>query len=96
MGTIEFFEDSVEVDALIIADGLGMEAAVLQEQMRKGKVTGRCEHGIDEDEGRYRLTFFTERRRLRLVIDKTGKLLQRSVIDFGNRPLPARTRKPGS
>jgi hypothetical protein len=73
-----------------------MEAAVLQERMRAGKITGRCEHGIDEDEGRYRLTFFTERRRLRLVIDKTGKVLQRSVIEFGNRPLPPRVRKPGS
>jgi hypothetical protein len=96
MGTIEFLDGSVEVDALIIADGLGMEAAVLQERMRKGEVTGRCEHGIDEDEGRYRLTFFTERRRLRLVIDKAGKVLQHSVIDFGNRPLSARARKPGS
>ena len=72
-----------EIDAAIIADGLEIDASSVQQRMRDGTVTSRCERGIDSDEGRYRLTFFTERRRLRLIVDEAGKVLQRSTIDFG-------------
>jgi hypothetical protein len=34
-------------------------------------------------------------RRFQLVIDSTGKILKRSVIDFGDKALPAALRKPG-
>jgi hypothetical protein len=52
--------------------------------MHEGKLTSRCEHGVDEDAGRYRLTFFHENRRLRLITDSTGQIIRRSLIDFGN------------
>jgi hypothetical protein len=54
------------------------------------------ERGIDEDSGRYRLTFFSENRRFRLLVDETGNVVQRSAIDFCDRPLPDSMRKPGT
>jgi hypothetical protein len=60
--------------------------------MRKGEITSLCERGVNEDAGRYRLTFFHKSRRFRLVVDGTGTVIQRSTVDFGDRPLPASIR----
>lgn len=83
---IHFDGGTFEVDAATIADGLGTDSSSLRLRMREGKVTSRCECGVDSDEGRYRLTFSTEQRRLRLVVDQAGSVLQRSTINFGERP----------
>lgn len=80
---IRFEGDAIEIDAATIADALGIEASLLQQQIRDGGLTTRCERGVDADEGRYRLTFFTDRRRLRLIVDAAGNVLQRSTINFG-------------
>jgi len=50
--------------------------------MRKGEITSLCERGVNEDAGRYRLTFFHKSRRFRLVVDGTGTVIQRSIVDF--------------
>src|SRR5882724_7938842 len=71
MKVVEFDNGVVQVDAAVIAEGLG----------------------IDADDGRHRLTFFSEHRRLRLVVDKRGAILQRSMLNFGSSPLPASVRK---
>lgn len=94
MGTIEFQDGAVQIDARVIGEGLGIDPSVVQKCIREGKITSRCERGIAEDEGRYRLTFFAERRRFRLVIDTTGSVVRRSTINFSS-PLPASARKPG-
>lgn len=80
-----------EVDAGTIANGLGIDASSLLQRMREGTLTSRCERGIDGDEGRYRRTFSAAQRRLRLVVDEAGNVLQRSTINFGERP-PIRPR----
>lgn len=95
MATIEFDQGVIQVDARTIEEGLGINPSILQERMREGKITSRCERGIDEDDGRYRLTFFSESRRFRLVVDKKGIVVQRSTIDFSHRPLPSSERKSG-
>lgn len=90
------FEDSaVQIDAAIIADGLGIAVPLLRECMRAGTITSLSEEGIDADEGRYRLTFFYEHRRFRLVVDGSGAIIQRSTLDYGKLPLPRAARKPG-
>ena len=94
MAMIEFEEGAIQVDATIVAEGLGIEPSLVQERMRDGKITSLCERGIDEDNGRYRLTFFSENRRCRLVVDERGNVVQRSAIDFSDRPLPVSARKP--
>jgi hypothetical protein len=80
-----------EVDAATIADALEVDASSLLQRMREGTLTSRCERGIDGDEGRYRLTFSTAQRRLRLLVDEAGNVLQRSTINFGEPP-PTRPR----
>jgi hypothetical protein len=96
MATIDFEEGAVQVDARIVAEGLGIEPSLVQERMREGKITSLCERGIDEDNGRYRLTFFSENRRFRLVVDERGNVVRRSAIDFSDSPLPASARKQGA
>ena len=95
MKPIEFDDGDVQVDASIIADGLGITLPLLRKQMRAGKITSLSERGIDADRGRHRLTFFSEHRRFRVVVDDTGAIIQRSAIDFGDSSLPQSIRKPG-
>jgi hypothetical protein len=92
--TIGLEEDTIRVDATIVAKGIGIDPALVLERMREGKLTSRCERGIEEDAGRYRLTFFLDNRRFRLIIDDRGNVVQRSTLDFGDRRLPASARKP--
>ena len=95
MKVVEFDNGVVQVDAAVIAEGLGIAVPLLRRQMRAGKITSLFERGIDADDGRYRLTFLSEHRRLRLVVDERGAILQRSMLNFGSSPLPASVRKPG-
>jgi hypothetical protein len=96
MAKIEFEEGAIQVDVAIVAEGLRIEPSLVQERMRDGKITTLCERGIDDDEGLHRLSFFSENRRFRLVVDQDGNVIRRSAIDFGERGLPASARKPGA
>lgn len=95
MKSLEFEDGTVQIDAAIVAEGFGILPTLLLERLREGKITSVCERGIDADHGRYRLTFFSENRRLRLVVDESGAIVQRSTIDFGDLPLPNSTHRPG-
>ncbi len=95
MTTIAFEDGTVVVDASIIGSGLGVEVVSVQGLMRAGDLTSLCETGTDVDVGLHRLTFFYKNRRLRLVVDATGRVINRSVIDYGDRPLPKSVRRPG-
>ena len=95
MKPVEFCNGAVQIDGAVIAEGLGVALPQLRKQMQAGQITSLAERGIDADSGRYRLTFFSEHRRFRLVIDDSGAIIQRSALDFGNFPLPNSVRKPG-
>ena len=82
MHEVEIQDGVIQVDASIIGRDLGLEPFEVQSLMREGKLTSRCERGVEEDAGRFRLTFFHESRRLRLIIDNTGQIIRRSVIDY--------------
>ena len=92
---VEFENDAVAIDASVIAEGLGIALPQLRKQMRAGEITSRSERGIDDDSGRYRLSFFSEHRRFRVVVDQNGAIVQRSTLNFGDAPLPRSIRKPG-
>lgn len=92
---IEFENGEVAIDASIVAEGLGVTLPLLQQGMRAGSITSVAERGIDADQGRHRLTFFSEHRRFRVVIDTSGAIIQRSAIDFGEAKLPKSARRPG-
>ena len=83
MHKLEIQDGAIQVDANIIGRDLGLGAFEVQSLMREGKLTSSCERGVDEDEGRYRLTFFHGGRRLRLIVDGTGRIIRRSLVDFG-------------
>jgi hypothetical protein len=68
METIEFADGAIEVDATIIAEGLGIDPATVHDRLRAGKITARHERGIAEDEGRHRLSFFAGHRRFQIVV----------------------------
>jgi len=94
MAVVEFEEGGLSIDAAVIGRGLNVEPSLVQLRMREGKITVLRERGVDEDAGRHRLTFFYENRRFRLIVDETGNAVQRSTLDFGERPLPTWMRKP--
>lgn len=94
MPMIEFEDGAVQIDATIIGEGLGIEPSQVQARMREGKITSRYERGVDEDAGRQRITFFSDNRRLSLTVDDAGNVIQRSVVDFGERPAPPGLRPP--
>jgi hypothetical protein len=94
MKPLEFEDGAIQVDATIVAAGFGIAPTVFLERLREGAITSLCERGVDEDRGRYRLTFFSETCRFRLVVDESGLVVQRSSIDFGDLPLPASARRP--
>ena len=95
MKPIEFSDGEVEIDASIVAEGLGIALPRLREGMRAGTITSVSERGVDADQGRHRLTFFSEHRRFRVVVDASGAIVQRSAVDFGDSSLPQSARKPG-
>ena len=95
MTLLEFEDNAFQIDATVVAKGLGIVPTLLMQHLREGKITSLCERGIDADAGRYRLTFFSENRRFRLIVDESGSIVQRSTLDFGSRPLPSSVHRPG-
>jgi Family of unknown function (DUF6522) len=94
--SIEFNANTFLVDAALIADLLRVPAARVPILMREGKLTSACERGIKEHEGEFRLTFFYRGIRARLSADTKGHILRKSVIDFGDRPIPDAARRRGA
>jgi len=92
-GAVSFERGLPTVSAETIAQGLGIPAKDVQPLMRSGEITSRCEVGHDRDAGLTRLTFFLRGSRFRIVVDGAGRILQRSTIDFGQRPLPPSLRR---
>ena len=95
MRGIEFEDGAIQLDAGIVARGLGVDASRVQPLMRGGEITSLHERGEGEDAGRSRLTFFLGNRRFRLVVDDTGRVIENSAVDFHDRPLPAALRRRG-
>jgi hypothetical protein len=63
MAVVKLEEGTLSIDAAVIGRGLNVEPSLVQVRMREGKITVLSERGVDEDAGRYRLTFFYENRR---------------------------------
>ena len=92
--SVELRPSEIQIDAGVIAGPLGVNPSAVCELMRSGDLTSLCERGVGEDQGRFRLTFFYRGKRLRVTVDQQGRIIGRSSIDFGERPLPARLRGP--
>lgn len=85
MPLIEFEDGAVVIDAEVIAKGLGIEPELARMQMRTGKITSRCERGVDDDAGTFRLSFFTEHKRLRVIVNAAGEVIRRTTLTSSSR-----------
>jgi hypothetical protein len=85
---VEITDDDILVDAVLLGELLDIQPAEVSKLMRAHAITGRCERGVDANQGQYRLSFFYQNRRVRLSLDSSGHVLRRSIIEFGQQPLP--------
>ena len=85
---IERIDGDFVIDATLIGELLNIPAAEIPALMRNNSITSICESGIDKDQGTFRLNLFHRGRHARLRVDATGRILKRSIIDFGEQPLP--------
>jgi hypothetical protein len=91
---IEISDGTFLVNAAQLGELLGIPASRVPILMRERAITSVCERGVDDNEGEFRLTFFHRNRRARLSIAATGRIIRRSVIDFGDHPIPGAPRQP--
>lgn len=70
--------EGFQVEAELIAEGFGLTQDEVSRRMRDGRMTSRCEKGTGEDEGRWRLTFFSEGRTLRLTLGPDLEVISRA------------------
>ena len=85
MTQIEIGDEGFTVDADVLADAFALPRAEVQRRMASGAIPTRCEKGVDEDAGRWRLTFFHAGRALRLTVDGTGRVLGKAQFDVPRR-----------
>ena len=85
---VEVTDGEILVDAVLLGELLAVEHGEIQMLMRARAITSICEKGADVHEGEFRLSFFYQNRRARLSVDRSGHILQRSTIDFGQQTLP--------
>ncbi|MEO7207589.1 MAG: DUF6522 family protein [Steroidobacteraceae bacterium] len=75
---IDFEQGAIRVDAALVAEDLNITPALVMAGIREGKITSRCERGVGDDAGRFRLTFFYANRVVRLIVDEKSAILERS------------------
>jgi hypothetical protein len=83
------------IDAAFVGELLSVPSSSVHPLMRQNAITSLCERGEGEHRGQYRLTLFYKGRRARLSVDQSGRIIRRSVVDFGDRPLPAAAHRSG-
>lgn len=92
---VEIAEAAILVDAALLGELLDVVPAEVPGLMRSRAITSFCERGIGADDGTFRLSFFYRNRRARLSVDAAGRILRRSIVDFGQRALPRAMRRTG-
>lgn len=94
--TIERDGSGFTLDAALIGELLDVPPIDVPALMRSKSITSVCESGIDADRGTFRLNLFYHGRHVRLRVGSEGQILHRSIINFGERPLPPRRRQIAS
>lgn len=65
----------VEVDARLVAEGLGLDPVQVPAMIEDRRIATLCERGTGEDAGLFRFTFYYRGQRFRLVTDAAGEPL---------------------
>jgi Family of unknown function (DUF6522) len=92
--TIEFHADYFVVDAALVGELLHLPPSRIQTLMHSGSITSACERGVDEHAVELRLNFFYRNRRARVLTDLKGRILRKSAVDFGDRPISSARQRP--
>ena len=92
---LERNEEGFSIDASLLGELLSVPPSHIHNLMRRNEITSLCERGEGEHEGQYRLNFFYKGRRARLSVDQSGRVIRRSIVDFGDRPLPPPMHRSG-
>ncbi len=92
---LERNEDGFSINASLLGELLNVPPSGVQALMRSNEITSLCERGEGEHASQYRLTFFYKSLRARLIVDESGSVIRRSIVDFGERPLPSSMHRPG-
>lgn len=66
------------MDAALLATAFEIDQDTVRAKMRAGEITSLCEAGVDEDAGRFRLTFRHQARALRLILDANGAVVSKA------------------
>lgn len=94
MTTVERKAGDFIIDAALLADAFGLSQDEVKARMRAGRITSRCEAGVDDDAGRWRLTFLHGDRACRFIVDEAGNVLTRATFPVRTkaqeRPAPHR------
>lgn len=93
-GLVEFDDDGPVVEAQLIGNLLNIPEDKVPGHIQNGAITTLLEKGVGEHYGGFRLSFFHQNRRVQIEVDGNGQISNRTVIDFGDRPLPASLRGP--
>lgn len=87
---------SFTVPAELIAEGLKLAPEAVQPMLAGRQISSWVEAGTDDDLGTFRLTFATQKRRLRVIVDALGGIVSHSTLDFGGHDIPIGARRPGA
>jgi hypothetical protein len=71
----------ITIDAKLLAPKLGLSTEELKAEMHKGLVYSVAETGIDEDQGRMRLTFRYRARSWTVIVEPGGPLIENRPAD---------------
>jgi Arc/MetJ family transcription regulator len=83
-GETDVPRQDVEIDAERIAGALDMPTAHFLVEMRRGNVHGTVERGVGTDAGRSRLTIRHRGRRLTMILDESGTLIEQQLEASGS------------
>jgi len=83
-------ESAFTIEASFLSELLNVSPSDIHGLMSRNEITSLCERGEGEHQGQFRLTFLYQGRRARLYVNEAGRILRRSIIELGERRLPAR------
>lgn len=65
----------IEIDGAQVASAFEMATDEFMRLIDDRKIAQLCERGNGEDEGLYRTTFYYRQKRVRLVVDREGRII---------------------
>ncbi|WP_140908589.1 DUF6522 family protein [Cognatiluteimonas lumbrici] len=74
--SLEEHAPAIEIEAALVAEGLGLAPAEFMQLLENRKITQLCERGTGPDEGLYRASFYYAGKRVRLVVDASGQVVE--------------------